>query len=35
VACGLLKWGKWVRMTVLHSITRGWQDIGILLEGIG
>ena len=31
VACGLLKWGKWAWMIMVHSVTRGWQDIGILL----
>src|SRR4030095_202369 len=35
VAWGLVKWGKCVRMTVVHSVTRGWQDIGILLGGMG
>jgi len=35
VACGLLKWGKWVWMIMVHAVTRGWQDIGILLGGMG
>src|SRR6516225_10980244 len=35
VAWGLVKWGRCVRMIVLHSVTRGWQDIGILLGVMG
>src|SRR5215475_11887686 len=35
VACGLLKWGKCVWIMVVHSVTRGWQDIRILLEVMG
>src|SRR5439155_4306474 len=35
VACGLVKWGKWVWMIVVHSVTRGWQDIGVLLGVMG
>src|SRR5262249_35175735 len=35
VACGLVKWGRWAWMIVVHSVTRGWQDIGILLGGMG
>jgi hypothetical protein len=35
VACGLLKWGKWIWMIMVHSVTREWQDIGILLGGMG
>src|SRR5207244_13425479 len=35
VACGLLKWGKWVWMIMVHSVTRGWQDITILLGVMG
>src|SRR5262245_51521530 len=35
VACGLLKWGKCVWIMVVHSVTRGWQDIRILLGVMG
>src|SRR5215510_10684395 len=35
VACGLLKWGKCVWIIVVHSVTRGWQDIRILLGVMG
>ena len=35
VACGLLKWGKWAWMIIVHSVTRGWQDISILLGVMG
>src|SRR5262249_38709616 len=35
VACDLVKWGKWARSMVVHSVTRGWQDIRILLGGMG
>src|SRR6184192_3726932 len=35
VACGLVKWGKWVWMIVVHSVIRGWQDIGVLLGVMG
>src|SRR6266446_9277635 len=35
VACGLVKWGKWVWIVVVHSVTRGWQDIVFLLECMG
>src|SRR4029450_10173842 len=35
VACGLLKWGRRVWMMVVHAVTRGWQDIGILLGVMG
>src|SRR5256886_14099487 len=35
VACGLLKWGKWAWIIVVHSVTRGRQDIGILLGVMG
>src|SRR4030095_11460275 len=35
VACGLLKWGKCVWIMGVHSVTRGWQDIRILLGGMG
>src|SRR5215831_12071791 len=35
VAWGLVKWCRCVRMIVLHSVTRGWQDIGILLGVMG
>src|SRR5215813_2330728 len=35
VACGLVKWGKWARIMVVHSVTRGWQDIRILLGVMG
>src|SRR2546430_1032494 len=35
VACGLVKWGRGAWMIVVHSVTRGGQDIGILLGGMG
>src|SRR5262249_7367903 len=35
VACDLVKWGKWARSMVVHSVTRGWQDIRILLGVMG
>src|SRR5262245_22245675 len=35
VACGLVKWGKCVWIMVVHSVTRGWQDIRILLGVMG
>src|SRR6267143_1895952 len=35
VAWGLLKWGRWVWMVSVHSITRGWQDIEVLLRSMG
>src|SRR5215813_2603512 len=35
VACGLVKWGKWARIMVVHSVTRGRQDIRILLGVMG
>src|SRR4029453_10632529 len=35
VACGLVKWEKWAWVIVGHSVTRGWQDIGILLGVMG
>jgi hypothetical protein len=35
VAWGFVKWGRCVRMTMVHSVTRGWQDIGILLRVMG
>src|SRR5882724_10248135 len=35
VAWGLLKWGRWVWIVSVHSITRGWQDIEVLLGGMG
>src|SRR5712664_3079932 len=35
VAWGLVKWGKWVWIVVVHSVTRGWQDIVFLLECMG
>src|SRR6266446_5521830 len=35
VAWGLLKWGRWVWMVSVHSVTRGWQDIEVLLRSMG
>src|SRR5262249_117481 len=35
VAWGLVKWGKWVWIVVVHSVTRGWQDIVFLLGCMG
>jgi len=35
VTCGLVKWGRRVWMMLRHAVTRGWQDIGILLGGMG
>jgi len=35
VAWGLVNWGKWVRIIVVHSVTRGWPDIGVLLGVMG
>src|SRR5438132_11643623 len=34
-AWGFVKGGKWVWIIVVHSVTRGWQAIGILLGGMG
>jgi hypothetical protein len=35
VACGLVKEGKRVWIIVVHSVTRGWQDILFLLGCMG
>src|SRR5882724_4336855 len=35
VACGLVKGGKCVWIMVVHSVTRGWQDLRILLGVMG
>src|SRR5712691_4157244 len=35
VAWGLVRWGKWVWIVVVHSVTRGWQDIRFLLGCMG
>src|SRR5207249_11295286 len=35
VACGVLKWGMCAWMVIVHSVTRGWQDILFLLGCMG
>src|SRR5215467_15042144 len=35
VPWGLLKWGMYAWMVIVHSVTRGWQDILFLLRGMG
>src|SRR4029077_18725730 len=35
VACGFVKWGKRACIIVVHSVTRGWQDIRFLLGCMG
>src|SRR5467141_4771998 len=35
VAWGLLKWGRCAWMVCVHSVTRGWQDILLLLGCMG
>src|SRR4029077_1818534 len=35
VACGFVKWGKRACIIVVHSVTRGWQDILFLLGCMG
>src|SRR5262245_6873997 len=34
-AWGVVKWGRCVRMRVVHAVARGGQDIGILLRVMG